>query len=93
MHPLRREDRDAGRHHRHVPKRGPWQCRLRLFLILCVRALAASTGMMLPDLSYMLDTQPRALPPGHPECLVPDLPPTEAERILWAQLTPANHRP
>lgn len=85
MHPLRRRDRAPGRR-RHVPKRGPWQCRLRLFLIMCVRALAASTGIMLPDLSSLLENQPQSLPPGHPECVVPDLPPTETERALWAQL-------
>jgi hypothetical protein len=27
------------------------------------------------------------LPPGHPECLVADLPPSPVERWLWAQLT------
>ncbi|MEU7600552.1 DUF6059 family protein [Streptomyces sp. NPDC040724] len=32
---------------------------------------------------------PRSPPgPGHPECLVPDLPPSPAERALWSQLTP-----
>lgn len=77
---------------RQTPTRGPWQCRLRLFVVLCMRALAASTGMMLPDLSYMLEDQPQALPPGHPECLVPDQPPTETERVLWAQLRTLTSR-
>ena len=89
MHATSRRDPDR---RRHVPKYGPWQFRLRLFLLMCVRALAASTGLMLPDLSYRLEAQPFGPPPGHPECLVPNLPPTEAERILWAQLTPANPR-
>ncbi len=77
---------------RHVPTRGPWQCRLRLLLLLCVRALAASTGMVLPDLSYVLEAQPSGLPPGHPECLVPDLPLSEIEQVLWAQLRTVTPR-
>jgi hypothetical protein len=89
MHASSRQD--PGRR-RHVRARGPWLCRLRLFVITCARALAASTGMVLPDLSYLLEGQPVGPPPGHPECLVPDLPPTETERVLWAQLTPVNPR-
>lgn len=77
---------------RRRPTRGPWQCRLRLYLLLLIRALAASSGMTLPDLSEMMPDVPLTLPPGHPESLVPHLPLTETERRLWAQLTPANPR-
>ncbi|MGH3415004.1 MAG: DUF6059 family protein [Actinocrinis sp.] len=27
------------------------------------------------------------MPPGHPERLVPDVPPSDDERVLWAQLS------
>lgn len=67
-------------------RRGPWNCRLRVFLHLCLRALAGSTGLVFPDLADLMDGEPVCMPPGHPERLVPDLPPSEDERALWAQL-------
>jgi Family of unknown function (DUF6059) len=69
-----------------APKRASWQCRLRFILMLFLRALAASSGMSPPDLADFMEGRPLCLPPGHPERLVPDLPPTEDERVLWAQL-------
>lgn len=77
---------------RRLPTRGPLHCRMRFFFLLCLRALAASSGIAPPDLAENLSGRPLDLPPGHPECLVPHLPPTEEERALWAQLTPANPR-
>jgi hypothetical protein len=62
------------------------RCRLRLFLHLCLRALAGSTGLVIPGLADLMAGQPVCLPRGHPERLVPDVPPSEQERLLWAQL-------
>ncbi len=77
-----------------APKRREiWQRRLRIFVHLCLRALAGSTGMVLPDLTDLLRNQPPCLPPGHPERLVPNLPLTDQERALWSQLTPLHQLP
>lgn len=64
--------------------------RVRRFLYLCLRALAGSTGFLIPDPAHPLGDQPPCLPPGHPERLVPDVPPTDEEKLLWAQLVGAH---
>jgi hypothetical protein len=60
--------------------------RLCRFVHLCLRALAGSSGFLVPDPADLIGTRPPALPPGHPERLIPHVPPTAQERLLWAQL-------
>lgn len=60
--------------------------RRRRFLHLCLRALAGSTGFLIPDPAELMSAQPPNLPPGHPERLIPNVPPTAEERDLWARL-------
>lgn len=67
----------------------PQRRHLRRFLHLCLRALAGSTGFLIPDPAALVGDQPPRLPPGHPERLVPGVPPTAQERLLWAQLSGA----
>jgi len=64
--------------------------RLRRFLYLCLRAFAGSNGFFIPGAADPMGDQPPCLPPGHPEHLIPHVPPTDAERRLWAQLVGAS---
>lgn len=64
--------------------------RLRHFLYLCLRAFAGSTGFLIPGPLDPMGDQPPCLPPGHPEQLIPHVPPTAEERRLWAQLVGAS---
>lgn len=63
--------------------------RMRRFLFLCLRAFAGSNGYFIPGPTDPMGDRPPCLPPGHPERLIPHVPPTAEERRLWAQLAAA----